>query len=838
MSTRSLICAAAFTLASPLVVLAINETEIPLAPPQDAVMAAPTESREIENWTLEAFTGGRITPSPAVRVELHRQDHSVLHYGQSCIDTPMKIGSHSFEHGLGTHATSEIALLLPPGAKTFQASAGVDNNFDTQGKLGSVQFIVEANGRELFHSPTLRGGGEPLPIQVDLPPNTRELLLKVDPTPDGVNNDQADWGDARIVLENGAVAWADEDRQIFLGPKLPFSFIYDGKSSVEFLGQWSRANTVSDQTNRVVHTIEWLDPKTGLRVAATATVFPRYAAVEWILRFENTGSKDTPILESIQAIDTQLATGYSPTPVVLHQLSGDVCGEQSFVPFDAALEPGKSIILAPNGGRSSNGAFPFFNAEYNGRGVIAAIGWSGQWKAGFVRYPTGPTRFFAGLEQTHLTLHPGEQIRSPRILVMPWKGDRIAAHQRFRRLLLFEYAPKQNDRPLRLPIALQCFDRYVNSIPEWSTEAGQLRAIHATHDIGCDTHWFDAGWFLGGFPEGAGNWFCKPEFPNGLKPLSDLCHSLGLKFLLWFEPERVVAGTAIAKEHPEFVLGGGKGGLFNLGDPAARRWLTDLLSTRISEFGLDTYRNDFNIDPLGFWRGNDAPDRQGISEIRYVEGLYAMWDELRVRHPGLWIDNCASGGRRIDLETLSRSVPLWRSDTGCSPGHADWDQCQAYGVSLYLPLFTACSWDHAAYILRSGGTGGAICQFDYLNPAFSTNAARLALEEIKENQKFWYGDFTPLTPYTFGTQALMAYQLHRADLNAGIVLAFRRADCPYPAVQLNLKGLAPEKNYDVTFIDESRQEKKTTMTGRELMSDFELRIPRKSQSLLIRYKGK
>ena len=144
---------------------------------------------------------------------------------------------------------------------------------------------------------------------------------------------------------------------------------------------------------------------------------------------------------------------------------------------------------------------------------------------------------------------------------------------------------------------------------------------------------------------------------------------MGLKFLLWFEPERVVTNTAIAREHPEFLLKGGNSSLYNLGDPAARRWLTDLLSKRITEFGLDTYRNDFNIDPLGFWRANDAPDRQGISEIRYIEGLYAMWDELLAKHPGLWIDNCASGGRRIDIEMISRSVNLWRSDTGCAPGH-------------------------------------------------------------------------------------------------------------------------------------------------------------------------
>jgi hypothetical protein len=52
-----------------------------------------------------------------------------------------------------------------------------------------------------------------------------------------------------------------------------------------------------------------------------------------------------------------------------------------------------------------------------------------------------------------------------------------------------------------------------------------------------------------------------------------------------------------------------------------------------------------------------------------------MWDELRQRHPKLTIDNCASGGRRIDLETCSRSYPLWRSDTQCCQKPMPvWDQ--------------------------------------------------------------------------------------------------------------------------------------------------------------------
>ena len=73
------------------------------------------------------------------------------------------------------------------------------------------------------------------------------------------------------------------------------------------------------------------------------------------------------------------------------------------------------------------------------------------------------------------------------------------------------------------------------------------------------------------------------------------------------------------------------------------------------------------MDPLAYWRAADVPDRQGITEIRYVTGLLAYWDELRRRRPDMLIDTCASGGRRNDLETLRRAVPLWRSDYAFEP---------------------------------------------------------------------------------------------------------------------------------------------------------------------------
>lgn len=637
----------------------------------------------------------------------------------------------------------------------------------------------------------------------------------------------------------GAVRLAELDENqsklLFMGTEPPFSFVYGGTSSSDLLGKWEHDCRATSSAERVQYRANWADPQTGLKVTAVASAFERYPAAEWILYFENTGDKDTPVIQDIQALDVRVRTGLATRSAVVHGLTGDVCSDQSWLPTARKLDAGKEIRISPVGGRSSNGAFGFSNFEYGDGGFITGIGWSGQWAARFERSATGPGRVRAGMEQTHLVLHPGERIRSPRILVMAWKGDRQAAHNRFRRLMLFHYVPKDGDRPVQLPTFMQCFDRYSRTKPAWATEAGQLEAAGWAHRLGFDFHWLDAAWFVGGFPNGVGNWHCKPkEFPNGLRPIGNACHDMGMKFVVWFEPERIAPGTQIAREHPEFVFAGEKGGLFKLNDPAARRWLADLLSQRITEFGMDWYRNDFNIDPLEFWRRNDAPDRQGITEIRYIEGLYELWDGLRDTHAGLFIDNCASGGRRIDLETCMRSVPFWRSDTGCSPGHSDWDQTQTAGLSLYLPLHCSCGWSPEAYVFRSAATAGAIAQWAYLDENFDAESGRAAIAEFRENQKYWYGDFYPLTPCDTGADRFVAYQFHRADLNAGLVLAFRRAACELLRVVVALKAVDPDGRYSVEFVDEARNRTTKTMTGRDL-GNLALVIAKRPGSLLVRY---
>jgi hypothetical protein len=84
------------------------------------------------------------------------------------------------------------------------------------------------------------------------------------------------------------------------------------------------------------------------------------------------------------------------------------------------------------------------------------------------------------------------------------------------------------------------------------------------------------------------------------------------------------------------------------------RYMTRFLSAVQKNYELTVLRFDYNIDPAAFWIANDGPDRDGVTERLCVEGLYTMWDEILASHPGLLLDSCASGGRRIDLEVLSR----------------------------------------------------------------------------------------------------------------------------------------------------------------------------------------
>jgi alpha-galactosidase len=249
--------------------------------------------------------------------------------------------------------------------------------------------------------------------------------------------------------------------------------------------------------------------------------------------------------------------------------------------------------------------------------------------------------------------------------------------------------------------------------------------------------------------------------------------------------------------------------LFRLHDQQARRWLTDYIDAQISAGQVRWVRWDFNLEPLGFWRRNDAPDRQGITEIQHIEGLYAMWDELRARHPGLVIDLCASGGRRIDLEALTRGIPLWHSDMQCTGKPSlSADQLQNAGLWRWVPMHGCGNFAYEpAYAFRSAMTAGNILAPGNPQGRLSTadadtaEAVQQTVAIYRKLRPYMVGDFYPLFPHSDSEEVWFGYQFDRPDLKAGAAILFRRGKSKDTKMAVPLRGLDARRNYEVSFED-------------------------------------
>jgi len=596
----------------------------------------------------------------------------------------------------------------------------------------------------------------------------------------------------------------------------PFSFVYGGRKSSEFLGAWAPKRSRSSSSE---HTITWVDPATRLEVRCVITQFPQFPVVEWVLYFKNLGETNTPILSEIRALDSGLPVARE-RGVRVHYAKGSECRMDDFAPMAASLGPTSEAPQAPwtgetnplqlrsKEGRSSCGMLPFFNVDAGANGMVGAIGWTGDWTANFFRTDT-EVRMNAGMTRTHLRLLPGEEIRSPRISLLLWQGERMRGHNLWRRFVLSHHSPKVDGQTARVPVSL-------------CTWGGNFAAKHIAQGKWCkdnklplDFLWVDAGWFgndeakVGAnvfnsrWGELVGDWFPNPGyFPEGLGPVGKALKEMELGFLLWLEPERVFKGTMWTREHPEFLRGpAGVNYLFDLGNPTARRTLTDHLVKLIKDGNISCYRQDFNMDPRPFWDAADPPDRIGMAEIGHIAGLYQMWDELLARCPGLLIDNCSSGGRRIDLETISRSIPLWRSDTQCFPGFSGAAmQGQTHGLGFWAPLSAGCCDREETYMFRSAlgpGLDLIMGEFEKDNSKhFNLDWLRKRLGELSQVREYFLGDFHPLVGFSLSEDSWAAWQFDRPDLGAGLVLAFRRPQSPFVQARFALKGLDAAASYE------------------------------------------
>lgn len=766
---------------------------------------------------------------------------------------PIVINGKTLEHALGVHANSEVQVFLPAKAKRFTAEVSYTKTFQTP--ISKLIFSIEAKGKTLWKSPPLFYSDAPFKVDVNIE-GIQEFTLKVNSADNNTSWCHACWANAQVEMENGEKFWIEQLISNSISNGIPYSFVLGNQSSREFLSTWKYSNKDSVSNNRIIHNMKWLKPDGSFEVNCKVTEFSKHPAVEWKLSFKNTGKQNSAILENVKSLDMIVRANDYTDIATLHCSKGSSNSPYDFMPIDERLYTNQNYHMESRGGRSSDNFLPFWNLAYKNYGLVTAIGWSGDWNADFGNI-TGDayTTMKAGMTNLKTYLKPGEEISMPSVCLFYWEGNNaLRGNNLFRRYMNDVVVPKWNgENPNVLAIMGGA------SSLEGVNETNQKKLINDIAAIGANTYWLDAGWYGNGtdgsWQNGRGNWYPeKTKFPTGMRAISDEAHKNGLKFLLWFDPEVVVPGTEIAVKHPEYVIKIFENlkNLFNFGNPEALKYITDMISKNVVDWNVDIFRNDYNIDPAEFWKKNDEQGRTGMTEIRYVEGLYKFWSTLLSRKPDLLIDNCASGGRRIDYETCKLSVPLWRSDYQCgnTTDIFEASQNQTYGLNLYLPYnSTGYGITHDPYKDRSIASGSVVFgQYGnykdgrpilaflgmnddpHLPVVVDKQKVKKVFDDIKSYNYLMSADYYPLTDFSLKDNVWMAMQYDSPEKEEGCIVCFRRPNAAFSEAEFKLNGINVNANYKLIYLNTGKE---SVVKGEQLLK-LTIRL-NKGESEVVKY---
>ncbi len=630
----------------------------------------------------------------------------------------------------------------------------------------------------------------------------------------------------------------------------PFSFNYAGQRSTSLLPQWRTVRrTISSSPGRSEERVTWRAPSGELQVQAAFVFYDGFGATEWTVSFANPSSNTSQRLSDVLAADTMI-NGSPAAPYALHHFNGSAQQADDYAPKTSLLAPGEAQLLFPLGGRPSNGTWPYFNISWGDRGVMVAVGWPGQWSTELLvdeqeglRLKAGMTSAdplkdsyedIAGAMLLDTLLEPGEEVRTPLIVLMPWNADAwMLAQNKWRRWMTDYNVPRfGGSLPAPITPTTGGLSLLPNHAEELSAIDSYVRRGTTRDQGGFYTHWWvDAGWYAipselpQNWSNGVGSWFPDPQrFPDGMRPTFQQAMDHGMKSVLWCEPERVGIGTELFDKHPEWLTAppdpySDASYLLDFGNPDAWAWSLERFDSIITDQAakgreLDVFRQDFNMDPLDYWNARDTPGRIGMTQVKHVTGHLAFWDELRRRHPNLWIDSCASGGRRNDLETMRRSIPLLRSDYQFEPTG---NQCQTYGLSLWFPYYgTGVSpqstndgaWGPGQYVVRSS-LAPSYASSVVVGTASEEDWALLRTmneEFVRIQDDLLYSDFYPLTEFSLDNDVWMALQFDRPAAGSGVVLVFRRPGARTSAMRFGLHGLDAGSRYRIDNFDRSGTE--------------------------------
>ena len=386
---------------------------------------------------------------------------------------------------------------------------------------------------------------------------------------------------------------------------------------------------------------------------------------------------------------------------------------------------GHHLVLESRSGRSSHGMIPWLGLE---RGPLArtarpvpggdqpraavtvAPAYSGNWHihamaGGLVTAGISPWQFF-------VELAPGESVTAPSV-VLTIAPTLDAAAVALQRAVAADWLPRTPFTDA-VPVEWNHWWPYEDQEVDEQVIAENARVAAA---VGIEVATVDAGWFGAADPtsywqEQRGDWASvnTARFPSGLAALGQSIRDAGVLPGMWIEAEAVGAHSLLRAARPEAMAHSVEArradpsyrvqtesldpddptflGYVCLGSPAGREHVLASMSTLISTTGARWIKLDFNIDPDAGCTRTDHGHGAGDGLLRHYEGLYAVLDAVRERHPDIMLESCSSGGLRIDLGLARHVHGFFLSDPDYTEHHLQ----VLWGVRHLLPPIGILHW--------------------------------------------------------------------------------------------------------------------------------------------------
>jgi alpha-galactosidase len=400
--------------------------------------------------------------------------------------------------------------------------------------------------------------------------------------------------------------------------------------------------------------------------------------------YEAIGASE-PAVADLSVLELTVANG------ALRWVSG-LQGDNADVVIDSAFTIGRKELAAGEHftigaqKRSSEQDVPWLAIDGAKDEFYTALMWSGAWSLSATR-TGGALKLSVGLVGMTTTVG-GKAIDGPHVVFGAVPGGLAQATAALRS---FVVDGLRDGRAFPSLVTYNTWFAYGTNIEDTTMRAEMDKASA----LGVELFVIDAGWYAGAgtsglfdFDSGLGSWTPDPDrFPDGLKPLTDYAHSLGMKFGLWVEPERVnlaLVGGSGADANWLATAGGAyqseSTAQICLASEKARAWLTDRLTELLDDVQPDYLKWDNNL----FINCDRAGHGHGPTDgnFAHVGGLYALLSSVRERYPDMLVENVSGGGNRLDLGMLRYTDVAWMDDRTAPSVHV---RHNLQGLSAVFP---------------------------------------------------------------------------------------------------------------------------------------------------------